>query len=351
MISVRDLLGYAVSKEASDIHVSAGAVPKLRIHGELIDTYFPRLSPSDTLGLLLGLISQEQRERFEREGEIDMSVSVEDVGRFRINAYKQRGAITLAFRVVSPTLPDPMELGLPPQVLSLTERRRGLVFVTGPSGSGRSTVIAALIDRINAARACNIITLEDPIEYLHESRLSVINQREIGLDVSSYEAGLSSCLKEDPDVIYVSDLSRAEDVMAVLRTVETGRLVFSSMYTSSAEDTIRRILELFEGNARQSVQMRLSRALLAVVSRKLLNGTDGGRIPAHEILLMNKEVRDAISCGEPERLPSIIKDSAEEGMCLMEDSLLRLVQEGRTEAEEALLSANDPEALEKEFMP
>ncbi len=348
MIDIKDLLNAAVRQEASDVHICVGAVPKFRIHGELTDTVFPRLSPSDTLEILLNLINQEQRERFEKNGEIDMSVSVPDVGRFRINAYKQRGSITLAFRIVDQQVPDPADLKLPESVLSLTEKRRGLILVTGPSGSGKSTVLAALLDRINSTRACNIITLEDPIEYLHSHKLSVINQREIGLDVPSYEAGLTSALREDPDVIFLSTFHSAESILTALMAVETGKLVLSSMYTNSAKDTIRGILEVFPRENQKAVRTRLSGALCAVISRKLMNLPGGeGRIPAHEILICNKEVKDIISDGNLEELPGMIRKGAEQGMCLMDDSLLALVKSGKIGESEALLSANDPEALQK----
>src|SRR5574344_2003016 len=186
MIDIRELLKYAASQDASDVHISVGASPKIRVHGDLITTNFPKMMPADTLEMLLNLVNAEQRDTFEREGGIDISVSIPDAGRFRVNAYKQRGSITLALRIVDMEIPDPSALSIPDKVMELCTRHRGLILVTGPSGSGKSTVMAAMIDRINSTRACNIITLEDPIEYLHSHKMSVVNQREIGLDVNSY---------------------------------------------------------------------------------------------------------------------------------------------------------------------
>ncbi len=348
MIDIRDLLNHAVSKDASDVHICVGASPRLRIHGELLDTNFQRMTPADTLGILLNLINQEQRERFEQDGEIDISVSVPDAGRFRINAYKQRGFITLSFRIVDQQMPDPSELNLPEAVLSLCERRRGLVFVTGPSGSGKSTVIAAMLDRINSTRACNIITLEDPIEYLHSHKSSIINQREIGLDVKSYDAGLRSALREDPDVIFVSRLDTVESILTAMMAVETGKLVFTSMYTSSALDTIRALADVFPEGRQGAVLSRLSATLIAVISRQLLTRPDnGGRIPAHEILITDHEVRHALAEGRLSDLQEIMKRKHDRGMVMMDESLLQLVKDGLIDPESALAVSCDQEAFEK----
>lgn len=346
MIDIRELLKIAAAEDASDVHISVGASPKLRVHGELIPTNFPKMTPADTLEMLLSLVNPEQRERFERDGVIDISVSIPDAGRFRVNAYKQRGSISLALRIVDMEIPDASELSIPDQVMELCGRHRGLVLVTGPSGSGKSTVLAALIDRINTTRACNIITLEDPIEYLHMHKRSIVNQREIGLDVNSYEIALKSALREDPDVLLVSRLDSAENVSTVLMAAETGRLVFSSMYSSSVRDTIENIVDIFPEQKWMAARNRLASALRAVVSRQLLTSADGsGRAAAYEILMVDNSVRSVIRNGSLEKLDDIMRAGHENGMITMDESLIELYRQGRISRQTAVVAARDQEKM------
>lgn len=348
MIDIRELLKMAASEDASDVHISVGAAPRLRIHGNLLTTNYPKMTPADTLEMLLSLVNPEQREKFEQDGEIDLSVSIPDAGRFRVNAYKQRGSITLALRIVDMDIPDASQLSIPDQVMDLCNRHRGLIIVTGPSGSGKSTVLAAMIDRINSTRSCNIITLEDPIEYLHSHKMSVVNQREIGLDVNSYEHALKSALREDPDILQVSTLDTAENVSTALMAAETGKLIFSSMYTSGAADTIENLVDLFPEHKQSAARNRLASALRAVISRQLVTCKDGSeRAAAYEILLVDNSVRSVIRGGENERLEEIMRAGGSKGMITMDQSLTSLYKAGKIDRQTAVTAARDQESMEE----
>ncbi len=349
MLDIYALLHQASVEHASDVHISVGAFPKFRIHGELVNTNFPRMTPSDTLEVLLNLMNPEQREKFDEDGEIDLSVSIPEAGRFRVNAYKQRGSISLTLRLVDMEIPDAETLNIPKEVMDLCTEKRGLILVTGPSGSGKSTVIASMVDRINATRACNIITLEDPIEYLHSHKMSIVNQREIGLDVKDYETAMAAALRQDPDVLEISQLTNSTEVRQALMAAETGRLVFSSMYTLSAVETVENLIDLFPEQQRIQGRNRIANALKATISRQLLVTTDGERIPAYEILLVDNQVREIIRHGDIYTLFELMKKNHDKGMITMDESVLELYRKGLIPRNEALQAASDQEALLKEI--
>ncbi len=335
----------AREKQASDIHFSVGAVPKLRIHGELFPTSNPILKSSDTLELLISFLSHEQREHFEKAGEIELSVSFGDLGRLRVNAYKQRGNITLALRLVDQDIPDISQLRVPDRVVALTEEKKGLVIFSGPAGSGKSSLIAAFVQRINESRSCNIITLEDPIEFLYSNRLSNINQREIGLDSQSYEAALKSALRADPDVLMVSRIASCSELSLILTAAEAGRLCLLSRLTPTVTETLVALTDSFPSQERSIARYRLADALKCVISRQLLHPSEGESIPAYEVLFNCNPVRDLIRSGEFQQLKKLMHDNREAGMMTMEDSLTDLVTAGKINVAQALEASGDPEEL------
>lgn len=326
LINIEEILSEAVAVKASDVHITVGAPPKMRLNGRIVDMNFPKLMAADTLAVLISVLSEQQRDIFEERGEYDMSYSVKGMGNFRVNAFKQKGTVAMVFRIVGKTIPEPDSLGLPKEVVDLTERKQGLVIVTGPSGSGKSTVLASLLDYINTNRAAHIITVEDPIEYIHSHRQSIVHQREVGIDTASYASAIRSALREDPDVIYIGELKDAETISLALSAAETGRLVFSSLPTGSVVSTIDRILGTVPDYQHSLLKMRLAGALEAVISRQLLHSMDGGvRIPALEILFATPRVRELIREGNTEALYQEMKEGKELGMVTMEESLKALL--------------------------
>ncbi len=345
MIDISQILSEARAAQASDIHLSVGAVPKFRIHGELKDTNFHRLSASETLEVLVNFMTHEQRDRFEEEGEIELSVSIRDFGRLRVNAYKQRGSITIALRLVDKEIPDAAQFNIPMEVMRLSEEKKGLVIITGPSGSGKSSILAAMIDSINTSRSANIITLEDPIEFLHKNQMSTINQREIGLDVKDYRTALKSALRADPDVLVVNRISGPEEASLVLNAAETGRLVLAAMSTNSAPETVSAFIDIFREHERPMARFRLSENLKAVVTRQLIHTAAGSSVPAYEILIMNGQLREVLRSNHMEGLYPLMTGEDGSGMITMEKYLINLVLEGMISAEEAIEYAPDPEIM------
>lgn len=345
MLDINTLIREASEKNASDIHITVGAPPRFRIQGELVQTNFPKMTPGDTLEVLLNLMTPEQRDTFERKGDIDISVSVKDSGRFRVNAYKQRGMITITMRLVDMEIPDARSLKLPDEVMKLCDERKGLILVTGPSGSGKSTVIASLIDWINSTRACNIITLENPIEYIHSSKMSIVNQREIGIDAVDYHSAISSALKQDPDVLDIGEIGDENEASLTLLAAETGRLVFSNFYTMSAVDTIGAFIDLFPEERRRRAGNRLASVLRATVSRQLIPSSEGNLIPAYEILIADNAVREMIREGKIRDIAAYMENNTDKGLITMDQYIYRLYKDGLISREEALKSACDRESM------
>jgi len=267
MISVVELLKTAKEAGASDLHITVGIPPKMRVNGKLITMEYQRLTPGDTMQAILEVMNEQQRNRYEEKGELDLSFSVPELGRFRVNAYKQRGTSAMAVRIVGTSVPSAKSLGIPESVVDLYSRKRGLVLVTGPTGSGKSTTLAALIDQINKNRECHVITLEDPIEYLHRHDKSMVNQREIGLDTENYTNALRAALREDPDVILVGEMRDFETISVAITAAETGHLILSTLHTIGAASTVDRIIDVFPAYQQQQIRVQFANVLEAVISQ------------------------------------------------------------------------------------
>ncbi len=345
------LLRDAASKGASDIHFAVGASPAYRINGDLVKTAFPEMTPGDTLEVLLNIMAPDQREIFEKNSVIDTSVTIENVGRVRVNAYKQRGFITVTMRLVDGDIPDPESLGIPFRAIKVCEEKRGLVLVTGPAGSGKTTVIASFIERINRTRSCNIITIEDPVEYLHENRESIVNQREIGIDTVDKVSALNSALRQDPDVIAAGEVRNGEEASLVLTCAETGRLVFSSLFTMSAADTLESFLSMFPEQKIRQTQRRLANMLRAIISRQLLRSGDGSLIPAYEILIIDNEIRRMIRENHIPEITEYMKNNPDKGLITMDESLYGLYQNSSVSPEEVLQASIDREKMSERISP
>ena len=350
MLDIYELLRQASEADAPDVHISVGVSPRFRVHGEIVTTNFHKMTPADTLEILLSLMSPDQREKFEEDGEIDLSVSIPSAGRYRVNAYKQRGSITIALRLVDMKIPDARDLKIPEKVMELCEENRGLIMVTGPAGSGKSTVIASLIEKINTTRACNIITIEDPIEYLHSHNMATVNQREIGIDAKDYITALNSALKQDPDVLELKGPENEDEVSRILMAADTGRLVFSSMYTMSSVETVMSMLYLYPDALRSQARNRLANSLKATVTRQLLVGTDGSRVPAYEVMIVDNKIRHIIRSGDLDELGEYIESCEDDNVITMDSSLLELYESGVISSKTAIQAAKDQEAMRKKIL-
>jgi len=347
LIEIGEILKTAKERGASDIHLTVGIPPRLRINGLLVslDDY-PRLMPDDTKAIAAGLMNEMQKEHFEEHGECDMSFSIPMMGRYRLNVFRQRGSVALAIRLVAFDVPRPEDLGIPASVVSLCERKRGLVVVTGPTGCGKSTTLASLIDVINRTRECNIITLEDPIEFMHRHSRSIVNQREIGLDADSYESALRSALREDPDVILVGEMRDFETISIAVTAAETGHLVFSSLHTIGASSTVDRIIDVFPPHQQQQIRIQLAGVLEAVISQQLIPTADGtGRAAAFEVMFANAAVRNLIREAKSHQLPTVMQTNRQDGMITMDEAIIELYRSGRITADSAVQYAQDPDGM------
>lgn len=348
MPNVREILEEAKAAGASDVHITVGIPPKIRVNGKLITlTQYNRLMPADTLDMLLNIMTETQRNRFEEKGEYDMSFSIPDLGRYRVNAYKQRGSVALAFRLVGTKVPAPEELGVPASVIDLYQRKRGLILVTGPTGSGKSTTLAAIIDKINNCRDAHVITLEDPIEYLHQHKMAMVNQREIGLDSENYANALRAALREDPDVILVGEMRDFETISVAITAAETGHLVLSTLHTIGAASTVDRVIDVFPPHQQQQIRVQFSNVLEAVISQQLIPTIDGkGRVAAFEVMHANHAVRNLIREGKSHQLTSVMQTNRKLGMMTMDEAIQQLYYAGRISREMAVQFAQDPDNME-----
>ena len=347
-MDMESLLREAVARHASDLHVTVGVPPLIRINGALIKLDLPPLGVDDTAQLFEEIVAEDRRTQFNQNGEIDFSHTVFGLSRFRVNAFRQRGSIAIAIRIIPERVPSLQELKLPDIVRELARKPRGLVLVTGPTGSGKSTTMAAMIDLINSERACNILTLEDPIEYLHRHRKSIINQREIGADSRTFANALRAALREDPDVILVGEMRDMETISIAVRAAETGHLVLATLHTSDAAQTVDRIIDVFPPYQHQQVRTQLSLALQGIVSQQLLPRRDGqGRIVAVETLVTTPAVRNLIREGKSHQILSVIQTGAKFGMLAMDTALRDLCRAGLIAEDEALMRSNDPDTLQR----
>lgn len=346
MPNIEDILRVAKDAGASDVHLTVGIPPKMRVYGSLITMDYPKLLPADTLDILISIMTETQRERFEERGEYDMSFSLPNVGRYRLNAFKQRGSIAMAFRLVGTEIPSPDVLGIPKSIVDLYTRKRGLVLVTGPTGSGKSTTLAAIIDKINSCRDAHIITLEDPIEYLHQHKLSMVNQREIGLDSDNYANALRAALREDPDVILIGEMRDFETISVAITAAETGHLVLSTLHTIGAASTVDRVIDVFPPHQQQQIRVQLANVLEAVISQQLIPTADGrGRVAAFEVMHANHAVRNLIREGKSHQLQSTMQTNRKMGMITMDEALTQLYLEGKIDKEMVVQYAQDPDGM------
>jgi twitching motility protein PilT len=347
-MNIQDLLRGAVDRGASDLHLRAGAAPILRIDGALVplDRGASPLSGADIRQALADLASDSYEQRFAAEKELDFPFSLEGVGRFRVNASIQRGTVALAFRRIGLAIPTLEQLHLPAMAAGLALKPRGLVLVTGPAGSGKSTTLAAMIEHLNQREARVVVTIEDPIEYLYRDQRCVITQREVGADTHSFAAALRGALRQDVDVILVGEMRDPVTMAACLTAAETGHLVLSTLHTKSAALSVDRIVDVFPPHQQPQIRMQLSLTLEGVLAQTLLPRQDqSGRIPAVEVMLASPAVRSLIREGKSHQLPNAIQTSAAEGMRTLEQDLAELVRHGTVAVEQAWAAANDPEAL------
>lgn len=351
IISVEEVLTKAKQAGASDVHITVGVPPKMRVNGNLITMDYPKMLPADTLQAVMDIMTEQQREKFEEKGEYDMSFSIRNVGRYRVNAYKQRGSVAIALRLVDTEIPSPESLGVPESVIDLSQRKRGLVLVTGPTGSGKSTTLAAIIDKINNTRDAHIITLEDPIEYLHSHKYSMVNQREIGLDTLSYANALRAALREDPDVILVGEMRDFDTISVAITAAETGHLVLSTLHTIGAASTVDRVIDVFPPHQQQQIRVQLSNVLEAVISQQLIPTADGrGRVAAFEVMHANHAVRNLIREGKSHQLVSVMQTNRKLGMITMDEAIQQLYMEGRISRDMAVQFATDPDGMDMKLM-
>ena len=344
-----EILLAVVKQKASDLHLTAGAPPMLRIRGSLVAMEgMPNLTPTDTREIVYAILNSTQRQRLETDWQLDFAYSVPGVGRYRVNAYFQRGTIGAAFRLI-PTETVPIEkLGLPSIVRSFAKKPRGIVLVTGPTGSGKSTSLASLINEINETRDDHIMTIEDPIEFLHRHKQCIVNQRELGGDAKSFGAGLKAALRQDPDVILVGEMRDLETISTALTAAETGHLVFATLHTQDAPQTIDRIIDVFPPEQQQQVRVQLSVALQGIVTQQLLPTADGrGRAVATEVLVPTPAVRNLIREGKTHQIYSTLQTGGSFGMQTMDAALAQLVREHKITRELAEARSSTPEELRR----
>jgi len=344
-----DLLLEVIERNASDLHLTAGAHPTVRVRGRLqpLEDY-PVMTTEQTRETVYSILSNDQRQRLETDWQIDFAYAIPGRARFRVNAYYQRSAIGAAFRLIPFSIKTVDELGLPLVLHELAKRPRGFVLVTGPTGSGKSTSLAAVIDEINSTREEHIMTIEDPIEFLHGHKKCIVNQREIGSDASSFAAGLKSALRQDPDVILVGEMRDLETIHTALTAAETGHLVFATLHTQDTPQTIDRIIDVFPASQQQQVRVQLSVALQGIITQQLLPTADGaGRVAACEVLLATPAIRNLIREGKTHQIYSSLQTGANIGMQTMDAALATLVRSGKITQKLAESRSSTPDELRR----
>jgi twitching motility protein PilT len=348
-IQINDLLSIVLDRGASDLHITAGSHPVVRVHGSLVrlDEY-PKLMPDQIRRMVYGILAQKQRERLEADLELDISYSLPGKARFRVNVYFQRDAIGAAFRMIPFEIKTIESLGLPLRITDLGRLPRGLVLVTGPTGSGKSTTLASLVDVVNTERPCHIMTVEDPIEFLHRHKLAVVNQRELGQDTHSFGSALKHVLRQDPDVILVGEMRDLETISTALTAAETGHLVFATLHTQDAPQSMDRIIDVFPPHQQQQVRVQLGATIQAVVTQQLVPTLDGlGRAVACEILIATPAVRNLVREAKIHQIYSAMQAGGRFGMQTMDQSLAALVRDGKVTMEAAVERCHDEEDLRR----
>lgn len=346
-LMVDDVLREGVTRGASDVHLSVGLPPIYRIDGRLIRTDYAHLEAQQIQRMIYDILTSDQIQWFEKTRELDFSYSVNNVGRFRVNVYRQRGSLGAAFRTVPVEIPTFDQLKLPRVVQDLTMRNSGLILVTGPTGSGKSTTIASMIDHINSTRPVHIMTIEDPIEYLHRHKKGMVNQRELNADTDSFDNALRAVLREDPDVILVGEMRDLETISAAITLAETGHLVFGTLHTRSASQTVDRVVDVFPPHQQEQIRVQLSNTLESVISQLLLPVNGGGRIAAIEIMVATSGIRNLIREGKTHQIGSALETGSNLGMQPMEKALANLYISGLVTLDEARMRANDPENFDR----
>lgn len=349
---IEELLEKLVSEGGSDLHISSNLPPAIRVDGKLKRMDCPPLSPDDVETLLFPMLSNEQRRKLEQEWELDFSYGIEGLSRFRVNIYKDKGNYAAAFRTITSIVPSFDKLGLPDIVRKTAEKPRGLILVTGPTGSGKSTTLAAMIDFINSNRAEHILTIEDPIEFVHSSKQSIVHQRELGMDTRSFANALKSALREDPDIILVGEMRDHETIALALTAAETGHLVFGTLHTSSASQTIDRIIDVFPEGQQQQIRVQLANSLVAVFAQTLLpktqpDGSKKGRVMAQEIMLVTPAIANLIRESKAAQIYSTIQMNQGMGMQTLEMALANLYKQNLISLEDALSKTSRPEELKR----
>ncbi|HUP18654.1 MAG TPA: type IV pilus twitching motility protein PilT [Gemmatimonadota bacterium] len=347
--SIRDLLEELVAAEGSDLHLTVGQAPKLRVDGILRDstTWTDKLTPKETIELAYSLLTEKQKRSFEVDDELDFSFGVARLSRFRANVFRQRGAVALAIRQIPFEILDFDKLGLPPVVESFAERVNGMVLVTGSTGSGKSTTLAALIDKINRHKRLHILTIEDPIEFIHNHRSSMVNQREVGSDTKSFANALKYALRQDPDVILVGEMRDPETIGAAITMAETGHLVFATLHSNSAAETINRIIDVFPHEQQPQIRTQLAAVLEGIVTQQLIPKKQGGRTMAAEVLVVTPAIRALVRDGKTHQIYSSMQAGGKHGMQTMNQALFNLWLSGTSEEEEIMNRSEDHAELNR----
>ena len=344
-----DLLLDVIARNASDLHLTAGAPPMVRVRGRLAPLEgYPKLSTTDTREIVYSILTNDQRQKFENEWQLDFAYSVPGHARFRVNAYMQRAAMGAAFRLIPATIKSIEDLGLPPATHEFIKKPRGFVLVTGPTGSGKSTTLASLIDEINRTRSAHILTIEDPVEFVHRHKRCIVNQRELGSDAQTFELALKGALRQDPDVILVGEMRDLETISTALTAAETGHLVFATLHTQSAPQTIDRVIDVFPAHQQDQVRVQLSVALMGGMTQQLLPTADGsGRVVACEVLVPTPAVRNLIREGKTHQIPSAMQTGSSVGMQTMDAALAGLIRAGKISQRLAESRSSTPEELRR----
>ena len=350
---IQELLKKMVELKASDLHLTAGFPPTMRVNEDLRPLNSPALKPEEVRELAYGLLSPEQIKAFERDWEMDMSFGYEDLGRFRVNVFMQRGSVSVAIRLLPSHIRNFEECGLPVKIMEETcQRKKGLILITGATGSGKSTTLAAMVGWISAHRRCHILTVEDPIEYVHKNQQAIVDQREMGTDTRSFEAALKHILRQDPNVILIGEMRDLETIESALNIAETGHLVLATLHTSDAVQSINRIVDVFPAHQQQQVRVQLSFVLLGIFAQQLIPSAKGDeRRLAIEILLATPAVRALVREGKTHQIYSVIQTSQRDGMCTMNQSLAELYMKREITYEEAQARSHDPEELMRLIQP
>jgi twitching motility protein PilT len=343
-----EVLLTVMERNASDLHLTAGSPPMIRQHGKLHALDYPALTPQQTREVVYSILTNDQRQRLETDWQIDLAYSIPGKARYRVNVFFQRASLSAAFRLIPSEMPALRDLGLPPVLREFTNKPRGFVLVTGPTGSGKSTTLAAMLDSINDERHEHILTIEDPIEFLHKHKKCIVNQRELGADAQSFALGLKAALRQDPDVILVGEMRDLETISTALTAAETGHLVFATLHTQDTAQTVDRIVDVFPPDQQQQVRVQLSVSLQGIVTQQLIPSADGtGRVVATEVLVPTPAVRNLIREGKTHQIYSALQTGGQFGMQTMDASLAGLVREQKITREIAEARSSTPEELRR----